>query len=229
MHMFITGIFLTAVGGVIWLPTIMSKVDIKQLSHKIREHRDKVFRENYSPNEGYSMRILNLPRRDRKEVIKTIDFLREIRNNLTDMEVNADTPYFCKLLNIFGDYTSFELWGTNVDIKGAEEGVINTIINYLKNQPDIVIKLDHFQDLLLAYQDAFKKFYELHSNNPLASLDELLDDYTDLYEVLTKLHIEIIKEFYRLQKETKYQPNIDIKLIQQRVKKIVGNNNANKI
>lgn len=89
--------------------------------------------------------------------------------------------------------------------------------------------MDHFQDLLLAYQDAFKQFYDLHLNNPLASLDELLDDYIDLYEVLTKLHIEIIEEFYRLQRETKYQPNIDIKLIQQRVKKIVGNNNANKI
>ena len=227
--MFIAGIFLTIVGGGIWLPTIISKVDIKQLPHKIRGHKDKVFRQNYCPNGGYSVAILNLSRKDRKEVIETIDFLGEIRNNLSDMNVNIDNPYFNQLLSIFGDYTSFDLWGTNTSIKGAEGGIINTAINYLKEQPDLIIKLDHFQDLLLAYQDAFKQFHDLHPNNPLASLDELLDDYTDLYELLTKLHIEIIKEFYRLQKETKYQPSIDIKLIQQRVKKIVGGNSANKI
>lgn len=226
--MLITGIFLTAVGGVIWLPTIISKVNIKQLSQKIREHKNKVFRDNYCPNKDYPIAILNLPRKDRKEVIKTIELLGRIKNNLSSMEANQDTEYFNRLLNIFGDYSALDLWGykTTLFPKG---GVINTVINYLKKQPDLIIKLDHFQDLLLAYQDAFKQFYELHPNNPLASLDELLDDYTNLYEVLTKLHIEIIKEFYRLQKETKYQPNIDIKLIQQRVKKIVGNNNANKI
>lgn len=102
MHMFITGIFLTAVGGVIWLPTLISKVDIKQLPHKIREHKDKVFRQNYCPNEGHSMAILNLPRKDRKEVIETIDFLGEIRNNLSDMNVNVDSPYFDQLLSILG-------------------------------------------------------------------------------------------------------------------------------